>query len=89
MKTLSTKIVYWSDLPDDLKEQYPYHQDDFFLIVKYKKEIIAVETDGGEPEDMRFFRDLSWIPHLLDKAYHLGYQEGYSNNPMAVSLETK
>jgi len=43
-----------------------------YLIVKYKGKIIRFESDAMEPEDARFYRDLSWIEDALLEAYYLG-----------------
>ena len=33
-------------------------------------------TDGGEPEDNRFYRDWSWVETELNKAYEQGLKDG-------------
>lgn len=45
------------------------------LVITYNNQIIFTKTDGGEPEDQSFCRDLSWIPGIIQKAYEIGLQE--------------
>lgn len=38
--------------------------------------VLFEERDGGEPEDQSFYRDWSWVPDALKKAYALGLADG-------------
>lgn len=46
-----------------------------YIRVTYQSAQIALESDAMEPEDATFYRDLSWIPELLEKCYDLGKKE--------------
>lgn len=43
-----------------------------YLRVKFNDQTIALKSDAMEPEDVKFSRDLSWIPELLRQVYNLG-----------------
>jgi hypothetical protein len=45
------------------------------MIVTHKGEVIAEESDGGEPEDNSFDRDWNFVPFLIEKAYKLGRED--------------
>lgn len=78
-----------SDLPKHVKD-YLYEQEIIegdeenfelchqVLLVEDRGVFIACETDNMEPEDATFTRDLSWIPEIIEKAFHLGMEHGYS-----------
>ena len=72
---LRTEIVRHKDLPEDLKENYP-DEYDYFLLVYHNNELIFHAWDGMEPEDVRFYRDLKWVPEIIEKAYKLGLKDG-------------
>ena len=75
---LKTKILHYDNLPEDIKKRYPYGNYDCFLLVYHKDKLISVQCDGMEPEDTIFYRDLSWIPELIEEAYKLGLKDGNS-----------
>jgi hypothetical protein len=33
-----------------------------------------------EPEDVMFYRDLDWVPEIIEKAYKLGLRDGHNLN---------
>ena len=47
-----------------------------YIKVTYDGEVICLVSDAMEPEDARFYRDLSWIPGMLRKCYELGKADG-------------
>lgn len=46
-----------------------------YLIIKHKGKILSVESDAMEPEDVRFYRDLSWVKDMIEQAYELGAKD--------------
>lgn len=46
-----------------------------YLRVIYNGETILFKSDAMEPEDVRFYRDLSWIPSIIRIAYEFGKSE--------------
>ena len=72
-------------LPLDI-QQYLIAEDIYFdedeegciLIVENNGSIIFCETDSMCPEDATFYRSLSWIPEIIEKAYELGMEHCYS-----------
>jgi hypothetical protein len=54
---------------------YDYRQ---VLRIVRNGEVILEESDGGEPEDQSFYRDWSWVPAAIEKAYALGLEDGAS-----------
>ena len=68
-ETLPEDIKYELDIDDD-------YQNDILAIYKYGK-LDRVETDGYEPEDAIFSRDLAWIKPALEQAYEQGKEDAY------------
>ena len=46
------------------------------LIILHNGKEIARHSDGMEPEDALFYRDLSWVPEEILEAYRLGKKDG-------------
>ena len=49
------------------------------MVVVHKGSIMDVQRDGYEPEDVRFYRSLSWIPSMIEQAYKLGLKDGQND----------
>ena len=49
------------------------------LIIHNGKEI-GRYSDGMEPEDVSFYRDLSWIAEAIEESYELGKKEKIEEN---------
>lgn len=66
-------FIYTTDyegLPDWAKEEVYKSEwyDPYYLVIEdgdYKK----VYSDAMEPEDVKFYRDLSWVAEELQRAY--------------------
>ncbi|OEU68427.1 MAG: hypothetical protein BBJ57_02360 [Desulfobacterales bacterium PC51MH44] len=43
-----------------------------YIKVTHDDDVLYLESDGMEPEDATFYRDLSWIPGMLKACYALG-----------------
>lgn len=71
---LEVKLLDYADLSEDKKKDYKYQKYATFLQVIFKGEEIAFHSDEMEPEDVRFYRNLSWVPDLLEKVYQLGLE---------------
>ena len=70
---MNVLIKTWSDLSDDQKDLFQYGEDDNYLIVENDDgAVVRIETDGMEPEDTVFYRDLYWIVEALQQAYTMG-----------------
>jgi hypothetical protein len=55
------------------EEQREYRcEEDHYLRVSHNGVVEIFESDGLEPEDVSFFRDLAWIPDALGKCYAFG-----------------
>jgi len=70
----------YDELPEQIKEDYLSDNGcgkeyASYLIVKHNGTIIRYESDAMEPEDARFYRDLSWIKEALLEAYNLGRED--------------
>ncbi len=51
-----------------------------YLEVIHNGKRIALESDGMEPEDATFGRDLNWIMALLRQVYALGVIDGQNDD---------
>lgn len=60
---LEVKIIYDPE----------YHCHD--LVVLHNEKEIRRHSDGMEPEDVMFYRDLSWIGEAVLEAYELGKKD--------------
>ena len=72
------EIVEWEGLPEVYQKMvYQHRKDDCssYLLIYRNNEEPEVETDGMEPEDVRFCRDLSWIKPALEQAYKYGLED--------------
>jgi hypothetical protein len=72
------EMVDWEGLPETYKQMvYQHRKDDYncYLLIYRNNEPPQVETDGMEPEDATFFRDLSWIQPSLEQAYKWGLED--------------
>jgi len=47
-----------------------------YLRVLHNGETILLESDTMEIEDVRFFRDLSWVQKIILRSYELGRMDG-------------
>lgn len=78
--SLKIEILPYSKLSKELQEEWKYHKYNCFLRISHGDEVILFESDSMEPEDVSFYRDLSWIPDALKKVYDLGFEDG-KNEP--------
>lgn len=51
---------------------------DIVMVLKIERDGKVVEEHGdrGEPEDNSYYRDWSWVPKALKKAYEFGLEDG-------------
>jgi hypothetical protein len=80
---LQVKSLRYDNLPEEDKGSVSgngagpeYSQ---YLEVLHDGKRIALESDGMEPEDASFCRDLDWIKGLLTQVYALGVIDGQNN----------
>lgn len=80
---LKVEMLNSSNLTEEEKEEIYCDEYDTILKVTHNNKVIALESDGMEPEDVKFYRDLSWVPDLLEECYKLGridgFDEGYNS----------
>ncbi len=82
------------NLPPDIREyEEDYYDADCtsYLLMYRNGKLDCYATDHMEPEDVRFWRDLSWIESWIKKAYQYGVEDGKrevtDNTPAAEALE--
>ena len=79
-KQLTVEMARYDDLLPEYKESQPDNgagkEYASYLVIKHNGNIISVESDAMEPEDARFYRDLSWIQGMLVRVYELGRNDG-------------
>lgn len=74
---LETKIVSYSDLPDEITRECLSDNGDgaeyaSYLLIYEDKKLVRCESDAMEKEDARFSRDMFWIKHAIWDAYLFG-----------------
>jgi hypothetical protein len=76
---MKVNVYHASEVPSDIVEQigFTYDYYNILVITDSAGEIIFWNSDNMEPEDATFYRDLSWIPEIIEKAYELGKKQGY------------
>ncbi len=72
------RILPYGELPDEVKSQLCGYVHGEFILIYHKDKLIFWKSDDIEPEDVRFCRDLSWVPEIIDEAYKLGLEDGNS-----------
>lgn len=76
MSSYEVKEVGFDDLSDDEKNGASCNGSGkeyaSYLRITYNGATIGLYSDAMEPEDCRFYRDLSWIVPALLEAYLLG-----------------
>lgn len=73
---LEVKILDYEHLPEELKEDADGWGYKRFVVVTHNGKVLEWHSDGMEPEDCTFGRDLRWVPILIRKAYELGLEDG-------------
>ena len=76
-------LTITSESYDDLTEEEQDNQPDngdgkeyaSYLRVMSNGKTLTIHSDAMEPEDCRFYRDLSWIKGSIEEAYELGKWE--------------
>lgn len=58
---------------EDIEDKYDIYAE---LVVKHNDVEIFRAHDIMEPEDVSFYRSLSWVDGIIEKAYKLGVQDG-------------
>jgi len=46
-----------------------------YMRITYASGIVQTESDAMEPEDARFYRDLSWVKGAILRAYRQGMED--------------
>ena len=67
----SIKVAMYEDLPEDVREYQPNNgcgrEWASYLIIEWSDGSIQIESDAMEPEDVKFYRDLSWIKSTIER----------------------
>jgi hypothetical protein len=74
---LKVEKLGWDDLPQTERDRYGRWSDrqyGTFLQIEHG-DFSRIYSDTMEPEDARFFRDLSWVEHEIRRAYNFGIQD--------------
>lgn len=78
--SLETEMVRYDMLSEDEKLGQPNNGAGAdmatYLRIYHNGNLIDTYSDAMEPEDARFFRDLSWIEKAIGQAYRLGLEDG-------------
>ncbi len=78
-KMLTASIECFDDLSDQEKECVPNNgvgkEYASYLRLRHNGHTILLKSNAMEPEDVSFYRDLSWVVDWLIKMYELGKQE--------------
>lgn len=77
---LKTKVVKFDDLTPSQQSCQPDNgcgkECASYLVMTYGMNVIRIESDAMCPEDVRFYRDLSWVEDAINQAYKLGVGDG-------------
>ena len=73
---MKVTIIEYDDLPEDVKQDQPNNgagkEAASYLKIEISGKPDSYYSDAMEPEDARFYRDLSWIKLALLEAYQAG-----------------
>ena len=73
---LEIKNLDFKDLSNEEKKTVPNNgmskEYASYIKVIHNNEVICLKSDAMEKEDAVFYRDLSWIVHMLKECYDLG-----------------
>ena len=71
MKIKSVKMCKYNDIPADRREEQPSNgcekEQATYLVIEWDDGAIQIQSDAMEPEDCRFYRNLSWVKRTLEK----------------------
>lgn len=73
--SLIVEILSKDELTPEEQENYGSNDYNQYLKITHNGKVICLESDAYEPEDVRFYRDLGWIPTIIRKAYELGKED--------------
>jgi hypothetical protein len=73
MTVFKVEIQSFDQLTDAEKDEWG-GSDDYsnYLRVTHDDKTVLLTRDSMEPEDVRFTRDLAWVPLAIKQAYDLG-----------------
>lgn len=79
----NVQLIPNTKAPTDVLEYMPWLNDTdeiFHILAVYRNgRLYEVFLDSGEPEDNTFIRDWSWVPRMIEEAYHMGRYDGYED----------
>ena len=71
MKIKSVKICGYNKIPANRQEEQPSNgcgkEQATYLVIEWDDGAIQIQSDAMEPEDCRFYRNLSWVKRTLEK----------------------
>lgn len=75
---LEVKIYPSDELPEEYKDDFQHLEDhNNLMVIERNGESIFATADNFEPEDTLFYRDLSFVPEQIEKAYRAGMEDGH------------
>ncbi len=76
--SLKVYIASFEELPKEEQKNRNWQKDDYcgYLVIEMDGKIVEIQDDGMEPEDVRFYRDLKWVPKAIEDAYQKGLEDG-------------
>jgi len=74
---MDISIKKYSELTSQQQTAF-YDDNDLYLVIEWDDGTVQIESDGMEPEDVRFCRDLSWVKEAIARAYGEGIVRGCS-----------
>lgn len=72
------RILPYRELPDEVKKHTYGDSYGSYILIYHNDKLIFCKHDVMEPEDVKFSRDLSWVPEIIEKVYKLGLKDGNS-----------
>lgn len=83
---LKVRVQRHEELSDAEREEYGRDECNY-LRVTHNGETVRLHSDGMEPEDAYFHRDLSWVARAIEQAYELGKAD--SAKPLGLATRTE
>jgi hypothetical protein len=89
---MKVTVIDYKDLPEEEKDNQPDNGSGkeyaSYLKVEIPGKSPVYYSDAMEPEDTRFYRDLSWVKDALLAAYQAGKESGLTPRAADVCHES-
>jgi hypothetical protein len=71
------KIMDWDDLPEEIRQDWSSDDEgEQYMLIFRNDELTHVFRDRLECEDVRYCRDLEYVPRIIKWAYKCGLEDG-------------